>query len=209
MIALHENNILDSKISALPETDRAALCERYRSLALDPQQLKFIDRLAADSRSVALNHTAGLSTPQQVQMALFALFSLMDESERYKRAMQRTISRRYQALYRELGFEASANPNAVYYYAVLDLEVLGTQRYGRDFVDWLLHRKNPLEILFRLADEGGVVRLPGKGFGTRHPSARVSLANLNEQDYARIGRVVRMLMQEYADEYQRAKTSRE
>jgi aspartate 4-decarboxylase len=123
--------------------------------------------------------------------------------------MQRTICRRYQALYRELGFEAPANPNAVDYYAVLDLEVLGTQRYGRDFVDWLLHRKNPLEILFRLADEGGVVLLPGKGFGTRHPSARVSLANLNEQDYARIGRVVRMLMQEYADEYQRAKTSRE
>ena len=48
---------------------------RWRS---DPQQLKFIDRLVADSRSVALNHTAGLSTPQQVQMALFALSPCMD-----------------------------------------------------------------------------------------------------------------------------------
>ena len=60
------------------------------------------------------------------------------------------------------------------YYTILDLEVLGTQRYGHDFVDWLLRNKNPLEILFRLADEGGVVLLPGKGFGTPHPSARVS-----------------------------------
>jgi aspartate 4-decarboxylase len=118
--------------------------------------------------------------------------------------MQQTIRRRYRALYRELGFEAPEDPNAVDYYTVLDLEVLGTQRYGRDFVDGLLRRKNPLEILFRLADEGGVVLLPGKGFGTPHPSARVSLANLNEQDYARIGRIVRTIMQEYADEYQRA-----
>src|SRR6516164_2447596 len=207
VIALHENNIVDSKISAVPETDRAALCERYRSLTLDPQRLKFIDRLVADSRSVALNHTAGLSTPQQVQMALFALFSLMDQSDRYKQAMQQTIRRRYNALYHELGFEAPDDPNAVDYYAVLDLELLGARRYGRDFVEWLLCSKNPLEILFRLADEGGVVLLPGQGFGAPHPSARVSLANLNEQDYARIGRIIRTLMQEYAEEYHRDKTN--
>ena len=160
MIALHENNILDSKISVLPETDRAALCLRYRSLALDPQRLKFSDRLVADSRSVALNHTAGLSPPQQVQMALFALFSLMDQSDRYKQAMQQTIRRRYNALYHQLGFEAPDDPNAVDYYAVLDLELLGARRYGRDFVEWLLCSKNPLEILFRLAEEGGVVLSP-------------------------------------------------
>ena len=73
VIAMHENNILDAKISALPQADRVMLDERYGSLAVDPRRLKFIDRIVADSRSVALNHTAGLSTPQQVQMALFAL----------------------------------------------------------------------------------------------------------------------------------------
>jgi len=205
VIALHENNILDAKISALPEADRAMLCERYRCLALEPRQLKFIDRVVADSRSVALNHTAGLSTPQQVQMALLALFGLMDEDDAYKQAIKRTIRRRHEALYRELGFEVPGDPNAIDYYTILDLEVLGARRYGRDFVDWLLCNKNPLEILFRLADEGGVVLLPGKGFGTPHPSARVSLANLNEVDYARIGRIIRTIMQEYADEYQTAK----
>ena len=40
--------------------------------------MKFVDRMVADSRRVALNHTAGLSLPQQVQMALFALFCLVD-----------------------------------------------------------------------------------------------------------------------------------
>jgi aspartate 4-decarboxylase len=62
--------------------------------------------------------------------------------------------------------------------------------------------------LFRLADEGGGVLLPGKGFGIPHPSARISRANLNEVDYARIGRIIRTIMQEFADEYQRAKAGR-
>ena len=64
-----------------PETDRAELHRRYSSLVLDSQNPKFIDRLAPNSRAVALNHTAELSTPQQVQMALFALFALMDERD--------------------------------------------------------------------------------------------------------------------------------
>lgn len=34
-------------------------------------------RIVADSRSVGLYHTSGLSTPQQIQMALFALTSLI------------------------------------------------------------------------------------------------------------------------------------
>jgi len=56
---------------------------------------------------------------------------------------------------------------------------------------WLLESIQPHELLFRLAEEAGVVLLPGKGFGTRHPSGRVSLANLNEEDYVKIGRCVR------------------
>jgi aspartate 4-decarboxylase len=204
VIALHQNNVLDEKISGLPEPDQVMLDERYRSLAIDPRALRFIDRVVADNRSVALNHTAGLSAPQQVQMALFALFALMDQHDAHKAAMKRMIRGRYQTLYRELGFEPPKDPNASNYYTILDLEVLGARQYGRDFVDWLLRNKNPIEILFRLAQEGGVVLLPGKGFGTPHPSARVSLANLDEADYAKIGRMIRTMMQEYANEYQTA-----
>ena len=52
-------------------------------------------------------------------------------------------------------------------------------------------------------DEGGVVLLLGKGFGTLHPSARASLANLNEYDYTRIGRVIRTLGEENVQEFRR------
>ncbi|OCG02260.1 hypothetical protein A9G12_11160 [Gilliamella sp. wkB112] len=56
-------------------------------------------------------------------------------------------------------------------------------------------------MLFRIADETGVVLLPGKGFAVQHPSARASLTNLNEYQYAAIGLSLRKLAQEYYDEY--------
>src|SRR6516225_7566199 len=162
------------------------------SMPLSPTTLSRCLRFARKTRfcCIPFRNISGLSTPQQVQMALLALFGLMDEDDAYKQAIKRTIRRRHEALYRELGFEVPGDPNVIDYYTILDLEVLGARRYGRDFVDWLLCNKNPLEILFRLANEGGVVLLPGKGFGTPHPSARVSPANLNEVDYARIGRII-------------------
>ena len=46
-----------------------------------------------------------------------------------------------------------------------------------------------------------MVLLPGRGFGTRHPSGRVSLANLNEADYAKIGRSIRKLFEAYVEKY--------
>jgi aspartate 4-decarboxylase len=125
----------------------------------------------------------------------------MDEPDAYKKAVKRIIRRRQTALYRELGIPPTQDPNGTDYYTLLDLEAIATELYGREFALWMLAKKAPLEMLFRLADEGGVVLLPGKGFGTLHPSARVSLANLDEVDYVRIGRVIRSLAEEYYQEF--------
>ena len=73
VIAIHEDNIFDKMIAKLPEADLKALDKRYGPLTLEPRKIKFIDRIVADSRDVALNHTAGLSLPQQVMMSLFSL----------------------------------------------------------------------------------------------------------------------------------------
>ena len=98
VVATHHDTILDRRIADLPEADKLVLDARYGTLMVDPRNLKFIDRLVADSRAVSLNHTAGLSTPQQVQMALFSLFALMDEADGYKAAVKRIIRRRQAAL---------------------------------------------------------------------------------------------------------------
>ena len=66
-----------------------ALDKRYGALTLEPRKVKFIDRIVADSRDVALNHTAGLSLPQQVMMSLFSLAELMDGEKRYQNACTR------------------------------------------------------------------------------------------------------------------------
>jgi aspartate 4-decarboxylase len=202
VVATHAQSILDRRLAALPEADKAMLDEQYGSLVVEPRKLKFIDRMVADSRTVAQNHTAGLSTPQQVQMALFSLFALMDESGAYKKAMKRVIRRRQAALYRELGVTNARDPNGTDYYTLLDLESIATELHGAEFARWMLAKKEPLEMLFRLADEGGVVLLPGKGFGTLHPSARASLANLNEYEYVKIGAIIKTLADEYYNEFQ-------
>ena len=71
----------------------------------------------------------------------------------YNKAMKRIIRRRHVALYRELGIPAVQDPNGTDYYTLLDLEAIATALHGRDFAAWMLAKKEPLEMLFRLADE--------------------------------------------------------
>lgn len=200
-IATHKDNVLDRAIAALPEETKAELDERYGSITTTPRDLKFIDRLVADSRTVALNHTAGLSTPQQVQMVLFSLFALMDTPNAYKAAMKRLIRAREHALYREIGVAPDPNPDDVGYYTLLDLADLSGKAFGKPFADWLLKTVEPRSLLFELAQDAGVVLLPGGGFGAVAPAGRVSLANLNEADYAKIGKAARALIEKYHTQF--------
>jgi hypothetical protein len=48
----------------------------------------------------------------------------------------------------------------------------------------------------------GVVLMSGGGFGDTHPSARVSLANLNEHECAAIGTAIRRLLDDYYQRYE-------
>ncbi len=201
VIALHRDNVVDRLIRGLPEDIKRELDGRYVPITPNPRELKFMDRLVADSRNVALRHTAGLSTPQQVQMVLFALYALMDEEEEYKKAVKHILRRRYEALYRGLGIEPLSLQNYAYYYTLLDAEALAERLYGREFSRWFIKNFPPEEFIARLAREAGVVLLPGKGFDVPHPSARVSLANLREVDYLKIGRTIRKTLDEYHREF--------
>lgn len=205
VIATHKQNVFDAALEALPEETRTDLDRRYGSLLPDVRSLRFIDRIVADSRAVALNHTAGLSTPQQVQMVLFALFALMDERDSYKAEVKKLIRRRQAALYRELGIEQGSDANAVDYYTLLDLEEIARKLHGDAFAAWVLERSAAGDFLFRIADETGIVLLPGRGFGTQHPAGRASLANLNEYEYANIGRALRGMADQLHAEYEKSR----
>ncbi|NEE22897.1 aspartate 4-decarboxylase, partial [Streptomyces sp. SID7499] len=63
VIALHDDNVIDGMLAAQDRAQKDRLDRRYGTLSLEPEKIRFIDRLVADSRQVALNHTAGLSLP--------------------------------------------------------------------------------------------------------------------------------------------------
>lgn len=201
-IGIQHDNVFDDFIRTLPEGAQVKLEERYKTLTPEPRDIKFIDRIVAESRSVALNHTAGLSLPQQVQMALFALTCLMDSEESYKTSCKRIIRGRYETLYKNMGLEVEENKDRVDYYTLLELDTLGGRLYGNAFVEWFKANNKGQDFLFRLAHETGVVLLPGGGFDTVNASVRVSLANLTHHEYELIGRATRKVLDEYFAEFQ-------
>ncbi|MEO8936997.1 MAG: bifunctional aspartate transaminase/aspartate 4-decarboxylase [Burkholderiaceae bacterium] len=200
-IAVHADNAFDAALAALPESELQRLDVRYASLTTEPRKLAFIDRLVADSRAVALNHTAGLSVPQQLQMALFALNGLMDRAHRYKDAAKQLIRQRHRSLYASMGVTVKPGPNDVDYYSLIDLEEIGGLLYGPAFKAWFIASDLGTSFLFRLAAETGVVLLPGNGFEVVATSARVSLANLTDIEYVAIGKFTRRVLDEYQAEF--------
>ena len=205
VIALHEENIFDRMIAHLPEEQKTILNKRYSSLTLTPEKLKFIDRMVADSRQVALNHTAGLSLPQQTQMSLFASFAILDKENRYKNKMQEIIRRRLKALWDNTGFSLVDDPLRVGYYSEIDMLVWAKIFYGEEFVSYLKKTYSPLDVVFRLANETSLVLLNGGGFAGPEWSVRVSLANLNEKDYVKIGQGIKRILDEYAVKWQESR----
>jgi aspartate 4-decarboxylase len=206
VIGIYRDNVMDEMIAKLPAATRKRLHERYHTITTDPDGLRLIDRMVADSRTVALNHTAGLSTPQQVMMVLFSLQELLDErSHLYRKEAQDTVHERYRTLYRALGEDGPELPCYACYYTTIDVKKLAGKRYGPEFRKWLESEHEPIDFVWRLAEEKGIVLMDGGGFDAPEMSVRVSLANLFEEDYEEIGRGISDLLAEYGREWEQQK----
>jgi aspartate 4-decarboxylase len=191
-----DKNVFDDRLAALSDEEKAALNKRYESLAIDPSKIKFIDRLVADSRLVGLNHTAGLSTPQQIQMMLFSAFAYLHREELQPKLIA-MIHRRLNDLWSTTGFTLLPDPNRAGYYSEIDLMVWAKKFYGDEFVKYLNDNYQPLDFVIRLANETAIVLLNGDGFDGPKWSVRASLANLNEDAYLKIGTAIRKILDEY------------
>jgi aspartate 4-decarboxylase len=205
VIAIHQDNIFDRMIAKLPDAELKALDKRYGALTLEPRKIKFIDRIVADSRDVALNHTAGLSLPQQVMMSLFSIAEMMDGAKRYQKACMEIVHRRAKAMVDGLGIEVTPNPLYDAYYGLIDFEFFARKNIGQDAVDYLKKNVHPLDLAFRLAEDHGIVLLNGGGFDAPDWSLRVSLANLPDEVYEEIGRGVRSIARGYRHAFEASK----
>lgn len=197
-----DKNVFDDRLAELPADVKAELNKRYESLAIDPEKIKFIDRLVADSRLVGLNHTAGLSTPQQIQIALFSAFGYLHH-EALQPKLISMIHHRLNDLWSTTGFTLLPDPNRAGYYSEIDLMVWAKKFYGEDFAKYLSDNYEPLDFVIRLANETAVVLLNGDGFDGPAWSVRASLANLDEDAYLKIGTAIRKILDEYYDLYKK------
>lgn len=201
VVAIHEHNVLDRLLAEMSATDAAELDRRYESISTETAEIPFIDRMVADSRQVALNHTAGLSLPQQVQMALFATFALTDEDQSYKKRTRAIVNQRLANLYEGLQLALPQDPLRAGYYAEIDLMGWARRRNGAEFAAWLATEHEPIDPVFRLADEHAVVLLSGGKFEDSAWSVRVSLANLDDADYVRVGGCLREVFDSYVEDW--------
>ena len=201
LIAMNENNVCDRLLRELPEEDKAYLRDEYSIVTTDPDSMPFLERVVADSRSIGLYHTSGLSTPSQVFMDLMALSHLIHagagEEDPYIRLANETVHERYVALMEALGLPPDDEATNTQYYTLVDVYALVESEYGTDFLTWLREEKTEIDFLNDLAGRKGVVLMYGPGFSAPDGTVRISLANLNTEDYVEIARRLYELLDEY------------
>ncbi|WP_288221460.1 aspartate 4-decarboxylase [uncultured Clostridium sp.] len=204
-ILLSKNNIFNNLIKNLSEEEKININNRYKHMSLNPETVSFIDRLVADSRQVALNHTAGLSTPQQVQMALFCASALVDIDNNYKNLTIEICKRRKSLLFQGLEVELIENPMDASYYTEVNIIEWAKNKYNEDFSNFISQNYTPFDILYDLAKNYSVVLLNGDGFASSEWSFRVSLANLKDNCYYIIGKVLNKVLIDLLKEYEKNK----
>lgn len=204
-IALYEDNVFDKLLREQDEDRKQRARRRYSGLSTDPDKIPFIDRIVADSRQVALNHTAGLSTPQQVQMAFFSLFAITDKENTYKKLTKSICRRRKKLLFDGLGLELNVDAYDAAYYTHFDLLEWATTNYNVEFARYLQDNYKPVDILIRLAEQSSIVLMNGSGFGASEWSIRISLANLSDESYSKIGEILYDILGRYVDEWKTSK----
>ncbi|MDR0297218.1 MAG: bifunctional aspartate transaminase/aspartate 4-decarboxylase [Streptococcaceae bacterium] len=205
LIALRKDNIFDAMLKKLPETERQELDTRYEIITKHPRKLPFIERLAADSRSVGLYHTSGLSTPQQIMEVLFSLTHLVmrDREDAYFTACENLVALRYEDLHQALKIQPDESPENAKYYSLINIYHLAETRYDADFRHYLEANFDHLDFLVNLAQKNGVVLMDGMGFGAGDGTLRISQANLPTEDYYLIGKQILELLGEYHADYQK------
>ncbi len=206
VIGVHEDNVFDKAIAKLPARERGELDTRYGSLTTEPAKMKFIDRMVADSRRVALNHTAGLSLPQQMQMLLFSAFALLDEDDAYQSRCREIVAD-------ETGpaLQGARHPASLGSRSAPAITASSTSRTGLPGWSGRTSSITSTSPATRTICSSGsreeyqTVLLNGSGFDGPPWSVRVSLANLDDDAYEQIGKQLAEICRTAADEWRKGK----
>lgn len=198
-IAVAKENVFDRLLKELPLTQKMILQKRYSALHPRIDEILFIDRLVADSRSVVLNHAAGLSSVQQVMMTLFSLYGLSDEGNDYKVEVMSICHIREKLLLDMLEIDELFPALNTAYYVEVDVSDWLEKRFGADFSAYLTNRWTITKVLTLLAEKERLMLLKSDAFGSKPWAIRISLANLDTDDYLEVGKRI-LRLSEYLKE---------
>lgn len=205
-IIMNNSNIIDGR---LLKNAPDSVHNRYSMLKSNPSKIKFMDRILADSRQVAEAHVAGLSTPQQVIMSLFAVCDLLDKERDYQNNLDDILLERTNNLLDPLNYEINQTDLNTNYYITLDItKVSDSLMGGSAFGEYLRNNRDPFEFVIKLAKKYGTILLPGVSFAGPFWAVRVSLANLGTEDYSIIGENLRSLIDEYYEDFKKWETKK-
>ena len=201
LIAINKDNVYDDLIKKLPEEKKKTLHHDYSIVTNEPEKMRFIDRICADSRSIGLYHTSGLSTPQQALMALFSLSHLICEgNDPYFDVTKEIIAKRYSKLHHALGLPEDNDRTNTKYYSLINIYTLAGRIYGSEFEQYLRENMDGDDFMLRLSQEEGVVLMMGEGFGAMEGTLRVSQANLKDDQYELVGYRILRILKDYFNE---------
>lgn len=136
-------------------------------------------------------------------MASFS-FAIVDKDDRYKKLTNDICRRRKKLLFDGLGIEIKADPYDAAYYTQFDLLEWANRNYNDEFAGYLQQNYKPVDILIQLAEQSSIVQVDGSGFNAPEWSIRISLANLNDESYSKIGENLLNVLETYATDGERA-----
>lgn len=202
LIAMHKENVCDRLIKELPEQKKNDLIYDYSIVSTDPEKMPFIDRMCADSRNIGLYHTSGLSTPQQIFMALMSLTHLVVKNDdKYIKKSKEIVSSRYHDLMSTLGLEENNYSYNAKYYSLINIYDIAERVYDKKFSEWMRNNFEEIDFLTRLSSKNGAVLMGGVGFSAEKGTVRVSQANLPDKDYKELAERILNILEGYHKEY--------
>lgn len=202
LIAMNKENVCDTLLKKLSKEKLEELHKDYSIITIEPEKLPFIERVCADSRDIGLYHTSGLSTPQQIFMALMSLTHLVVAcKDVYFEKSREIVANRYSDLFGGLGIKCDDSKLNAKYYSLIDIYDIATKIYDKDFSDWLKNNFEQIDFLYKLASQDGVVLMDGVGFGAKAGTVRVSQANLPDTAYTKIAKRMLDILNEYHQKY--------
>jgi aspartate 4-decarboxylase len=142
-------------------------------------------------------HNITTATPDQLQMAFFALAYLMPSGRSYIAATRAELAARDAALRAPLQIPPPGGQDSMYY-ALVDLLQVTEALCGPGGVERLMASQTPTAIPLKLAQEYGVIVLPGQLYGAHSWDVRVSLASLTVDELGRVGAALAAVLTDMA-----------